>query len=422
MVDTVVVVYAYRRPLPSDDEEHRQRDAEVHAGANVSRSAALPDSALLPINVDIASVVTTVCGAWPQILALRSEIATLPQIDMASFDRILELALSLGHTQSLYLAVNGPSPVLPPLGAEAQRTRDVLLGEVKLLDKRGLIDASFAESFRGRPSYKDRVRAAALVNCLRTLAPARRADGPPQKPTQRGARSMTQDRRVKQAPVIAAFDASNLHAARQRVRRGAPRGDVPALETGRRRDCAAHLRPRWRASRGGRRRRQRRSAGRGRWGDAGRWGARDAGPRIEPGMPGRPFIDERDQRWAVRRQRARGSTRPEVRTATVGPRRMVRRPSTRCWRRDLPTNHARLHLTRRACTAVKVSCVLAVLLLGCSVRRREHCVDQRSRIDPIAFPHRPRSRSHVDARWRSAARECGGVRSGGLVRAERATH
>ena len=109
------------------------------------------------------------CGAWPQILALRSEIATLPQIDMASFDRILELALSLGHTQSLYLAVNGPSPVLPPLGAEAQRTRDVLLGEVKLLDKRGLIDASFAESFRGRPSYKDRVRAVALrTACARS--------------------------------------------------------------------------------------------------------------------------------------------------------------------------------------------------------------------------------------------------------------
>ena len=133
---------------------------------------AVPDSALLPINVDVASVVTMVCGAWPQLVALRGEIAALPHIDLASFDSILGLALSLAHTQSLYLAVNGPIAALPPLAAGAQKTRDVLLGEVRLLAKRGLIDASFAESFRGGPSYKTiAFELLTLVNCLRTLAP-----------------------------------------------------------------------------------------------------------------------------------------------------------------------------------------------------------------------------------------------------------
>jgi hypothetical protein len=179
----------------------------------------VPDSALLPINVDVPSVVTLVCGAWPQIAAMRAQVAELPQIDMAEFDRVLDLALALGHTQSLYLAVNGPTVVLPPLAAEAQKARDVLLDEVRLLAKRGLLDAGFTASFQGGPSYKAvAFELLALVNCLRALpeaAAARmRATAEELDAAEAVARSMTQEVGARdQAPVTAASAAHERQQA-----------------------------------------------------------------------------------------------------------------------------------------------------------------------------------------------------------------
>lgn len=192
--------------------------AEAHAKCRDLLSA-VPDSALVPINVDVPSVVTMVCGAWPRIAALREEIAALPHIDLAEFDRVLDLALALGHTQSLYLALNGPAAVLPPLAAEAQKARDVLLDEVRLLGKRGVLDAGFTAAFQGGPSYKAvAFELLALVNCLRALpeaAAARaRATAEELDAAEALARSMTQELGARdQAPVMAAAAAHERQQA-----------------------------------------------------------------------------------------------------------------------------------------------------------------------------------------------------------------
>ena len=265
---------------------------------------AVPDSELLPINVDIASVVTMVCGAWPQIVALRSEVESLSHIDMAQFDSIEGLALSLGHAQSLYLAVNGPSEALPPLAAEAQKTREVLLAEVKLLGKRGLIDASFADSFRGGPSYKTiAFELLALVNCLRTLPPAAAAriqsTAEELDAAEALMHSMTQELGARE--VAPAVVAAASHARQQNftLLAGAYEEARHAIIFLRRKHGDAdELAPSIYAGRGGRRAVT--DVDDGAVSVIGGSGAGGAGgaavtprPRIEPGMPGSsPFIDE----------------------------------------------------------------------------------------------------------------------------------
>jgi hypothetical protein len=172
--------------------------------------AAVSDDALLHINVDIASVVTMICGAWPQIAALRPELEKLPGFDPVVFDRVEGLTLALAHTQAMYLGASTPSGTLPARAAEGSRLRELLLDEVRLLSKRGVVDGAFTESLRGGPGYKTiAFELAALVNCLRRVpaAVAARLHVAPEELSAADAlaRSITQELGLReQAPVVAA--------------------------------------------------------------------------------------------------------------------------------------------------------------------------------------------------------------------------
>jgi len=116
--------------------------------------AAVPEDSFLFINVDITAVVTMICGAWPHIVALRAELATLPEFDAAVFDDTLGYALALGHTQAVYQGSNPAVGTLPARAAEGAKMRELMLDEVKLLGKRGLVDVAFLETFRGGGGYR----------------------------------------------------------------------------------------------------------------------------------------------------------------------------------------------------------------------------------------------------------------------------
>ena len=90
--------------------------------------AAVSDDTLLHINVDIASVVTMICGAWPQIEVLRPQLATLPAFDPVMFERVEGLALALAHTQAMYLSASTPVGTLPALQIAAPLWQAPLLG------------------------------------------------------------------------------------------------------------------------------------------------------------------------------------------------------------------------------------------------------------------------------------------------------
>jgi hypothetical protein len=79
----------------------------VHARASASEILAVPDTDLAPINIEIATAVTTALGAWPH--TLRDAVAQLPGrqllvTDAASFaqrglvdaERLNELKMSAG--------------------------------------------------------------------------------------------------------------------------------------------------------------------------------------------------------------------------------------------------------------------------------------------------------------------------------------
>ena len=261
--------------------------------------AAVSDDTLLHINVDVASVVTMICGAWPQLEVLRPQLAMLPEFDPVMFDRVEGLALALAHTQAMYLSASTPVGTLPALAADGNRLREWLLDEVRLLAKRGLVDAGFTASFRGGSGYKViAFELAALVNCVRMLPATVRArlhvTGEELTAADDLERAITLELgRREQAPAVAAAvsrtrsQAFTLVAgAYDEVRRGVlyvrwHGGDGEALA------------PSLYAGRGGRRGTESEDVAGGTVVAPAGAAAATPKPRIAPGMPGSsPFIDE----------------------------------------------------------------------------------------------------------------------------------
>lgn len=172
--------------------------------------AAVSDEELVHINVDVPTVVTMICGAWPEISAMRAELAKLPDFDAAMFDRLEGLALALNHTQALYVVASTPTAALPALAMDGVKARDLLIDDVKLLGKRGLVDASFTQTFRNGQGYKTiAAELHALVTCLRSLSPAAsaRVHVTPAELAEadRIARAITQELGLReQAPIVTA--------------------------------------------------------------------------------------------------------------------------------------------------------------------------------------------------------------------------
>jgi hypothetical protein len=116
---------------------------------------AVPDTDLLPINIEVATMVTTVLGAWPQIRALRGAVALLPGFDLARFDQIEDYALALGHAQSRHNIAGTPAESLPDLSAAGTALRQLLVTDAASLAQRGLVDGERLDELKGPNGYRN---------------------------------------------------------------------------------------------------------------------------------------------------------------------------------------------------------------------------------------------------------------------------
>ncbi len=84
---------------PADEFMYRQALAAVQP-----ELAALSPEQLLPLNLDVLSVVMIVRGAIPESMTYRDRISQPPGFDIAKVDKLETYALALGHAHTLQAA------------------------------------------------------------------------------------------------------------------------------------------------------------------------------------------------------------------------------------------------------------------------------------------------------------------------------
>ena len=116
---------------------------------------AVPDDALIAMNLDVHASVTTVLGALPEILALRKEMAKLPNLNQALVDGLEDYTEAAAEANSRYVTATAPEEDIIALNAEAMKLRETLHSDAVALANRRLIDPSKLKSFQGLVGYKN---------------------------------------------------------------------------------------------------------------------------------------------------------------------------------------------------------------------------------------------------------------------------
>jgi hypothetical protein len=138
--------------------------AETFARLLPELQALSPDE-LIPINVDVPSVVATTLGALPEIRDLRSEIQQqMPAFDLETFDKLEDYAVALHHAHTQFLMATQPNHGLDELLAEGAALRQTLFLDATALSHRGFIDKNKLNELPGPNGYKN------LATDLGTLA------------------------------------------------------------------------------------------------------------------------------------------------------------------------------------------------------------------------------------------------------------
>jgi len=116
---------------------------------------AVPEDKLEPINLDVPTTVTTVLGAWPEILALRSQVAALPNFAIERFDKLRDYALALAHAHGAYRGLAAPPDGIVKLAEQLASVREMLFADAMALAKRGVFDEGRVAKLRSGPGYKN---------------------------------------------------------------------------------------------------------------------------------------------------------------------------------------------------------------------------------------------------------------------------
>jgi hypothetical protein len=117
---------------------------------------ALAPEELTPVNLDIATVVTTVLGSLPEILALAPEISReLPYFDLNRVRSLESYAMALSHANTLYLLANQPPDALQPLVDEGTKLRELLLTDATALIQRGRLNGNRLKDLKGPIGHRN---------------------------------------------------------------------------------------------------------------------------------------------------------------------------------------------------------------------------------------------------------------------------
>jgi hypothetical protein len=149
---------------PSNPGEASQAFARVR-----ERIAAVAESELAPINVDIPRAVATVLGALPAITELMPELAKLPQLDRAELGRLRDYALAAWFAHLAALPTTSLE-AKEALLAEATPLRADLLVAAEALAHKGLVDATTVAEIRAGSGNLDRANDLVALSTLFTNA------------------------------------------------------------------------------------------------------------------------------------------------------------------------------------------------------------------------------------------------------------
>lgn len=111
--------------------------------------AAVPESELEPINLDVPAMVTTIMGAYHNIIALRPQMVQLPDFRIADVDNLQSYAGATGFVHARYMRAIEPPPSLSPLAAQVAKGRNVLVQSLTLLVSRDLAAAEVLDGLHG---------------------------------------------------------------------------------------------------------------------------------------------------------------------------------------------------------------------------------------------------------------------------------
>lgn len=116
---------------------------------------ALADADLRKINVELADAAIMVLGRIPSLRALRSEIASLPGMDMARFDRIETYTLAAAQAHAQYLAASALPGPTAAIAEQLTQIREVLVSDVRALATRKLLDGTRLGELEGPSGYRN---------------------------------------------------------------------------------------------------------------------------------------------------------------------------------------------------------------------------------------------------------------------------
>lgn len=133
------LISQFREPfnLPA----YARRRAEIQA---------VPHENLLPITLDIPTIVTVARTSWVPMHARRGDLLTTCRaFDVASFDAIDDYALVTSHLHTMLVSAIHRETRLPELQRKAAAVRRGLLANATTLVQRGLVDGRRLHGMRG---------------------------------------------------------------------------------------------------------------------------------------------------------------------------------------------------------------------------------------------------------------------------------
>jgi len=134
---------------PAPGKPAPPRDAAFALAEVRAEVDAVPESELVPVNVDVPRAVAIVLGAAPHLEALRGRfVAELPQHPIRYIDNLKKYALAAWYSHLLSLPAPGPENTVKKLLEEAAPLRESLLVAAEALSHRGYFDKERVSEIR----------------------------------------------------------------------------------------------------------------------------------------------------------------------------------------------------------------------------------------------------------------------------------
>lgn len=116
---------------------------------------AVPESELVPLNLDVPSAITTVLGALPAISALKNRIANLTDVNQTQIAGLEDYAGAAAEANMRFETATAPPDDIIAMTKAAMKMRETIRIDATSLANRGLVDKNRLSAFKGDVGYKN---------------------------------------------------------------------------------------------------------------------------------------------------------------------------------------------------------------------------------------------------------------------------